>query len=217
MERIKAIRKAADIASQTMGFAREQEAVGMTEKELAEMIDERMRELGASRNAFDTIVGAGENGAEIHHVPDDRVICEGEPVVIDLGCVYNEYCSDMTRTVVFGGSPGEKYREVFEAVKESQRKAISAVRAGVNARDVDAAARDYLEEKGWGKNFVHSTGHGVGKKVHEKPSLSPGSEDKLEEGNVVTIEPGVYIEGEFGVRIEDLMVVREEDYEILGR
>lgn len=216
MDQVEAIRRSCGIARKTMSYARGLDAVGMTEKELADKIDEKMRALGADRNAFETIVGAGENGAEIHHEPEGRVIQEGEPVVIDVGCVYKDYCSDMTRTVVFQGEPSERFRKIFDIVSEAQTRAIRAVEAGVNAREVDAVARGHIEKKGFGDNFVHSTGHGLGKEVHEEPSISSSSEAVLEKGDVVTVEPGIYIEGEFGVRIEDAVLVTEDGSELLS-
>lgn len=191
-----------------MEYAVNLDAAGMTEREVASMIDAKMRELGATGNAFDTIVGAGENGAEIHHEPTDRTIEPGEPVVIDLGCVYKDYCSDMTRTLVFGNrEPSAKFTRIYDIVEEAQDRAIRAVEPRVTGGEVDAAARDYIEEQGFGDEFVHSTGHGVGKEVHEDPKIAPESEDVITEGDVVTVEPGIYIEGEFGVRIEDCIYV----------
>lgn len=215
--RHKSLREAAEITEKTMDYVKGLEAVGMTEKELAERIDFKMKDLGAEDNAFPTIVAAAENGAEIHHEPEDRVIEAGEPVVVDLGCRYNGYCSDMTRTVVFEGDAEERFRQVFEAVREAQKRALSAAKPGVEAEEIDSAAREYLERKDLDEFFTHSTGHGVGEEVHEDPKIAPESEDVLQEGDVVTIEPGVYIEGELGVRIEDTFLVDKDSVECLTK
>lgn len=204
---IEKLEEASRIADKVMEEVREMDAAGMKEGELAARIDGRMRELGGEEPSFDTIVAAGENGANPHHRPGERRIEQGEPVVIDFGCFYQGYASDQTRTLVFGGEPDDKVREVHEIVRESQQKGVEAVEPGVEASEVDRAAREVIEDAGYSEEFMHSTGHGVGLEVHESPSVSEDSETELEKGMAITVEPGVYIEGEFGMRIEDLVVV----------
>ncbi len=176
------------------------------EIELASEIDHRMRRKGASGSAFETIAAGGPNSALPHARPSARRIREGETVVLDFGAIVDGYRSDMTRTVCFGDLL-EKQRRMYDIVLEAQLAGLSAVAAGVGCAEVDAAARRVIEEAGWGGHFMHSTGHGVGLDIHERPALGSRSDDVLLEGEVVTVEPGVYIEGIGGVRIEDTVLV----------
>ena len=174
-----------------------------------------MRELGAEDPSFPSIVAAGPNGALPHAMPGERVIEEGELVVIDMGAIVDGYCSDCTRTLV-DGEPSGKGREVYDLVLASQLAGLDAIRAGVGGREVDAIARAVIDEGGYGELFGHGLGHGVGIEVHEPPRLSKRSEDELLVGDVVTVEPGIYIPGELGVRIEDLVVVTEDGHRNLS-
>jgi Xaa-Pro aminopeptidase len=187
---------------------------GMTEREAAWEIEAYMRGHGASKVAFDLIVAAGPNGALPHARPGDRVIEEGQPVVVDMGCVLDGYCSDMTRTFCLG-EPSAHYLEVWQIVLRAQEAALHAVRAGLSGVAADAAARDVIEAAGYGEQFGHGTGHGVGLAVHEKPRAGRLSEDTLQAGMSLTVEPGIYLPGQFGVRIEDLVIVREDGIENL--
>jgi Xaa-Pro aminopeptidase len=188
---------------------------GMTEVEAAWQIETYMRTHGASKVAFDLIVAAGPNGALPHARPRDHAIQNGEPIVVDIGCNLDGYCSDMTRTVCLG-EPSAEYLKVWETVLKAQKAAAAGVRAGVSGKEVDALARDLIEDAGYGERFGHGLGHGVGLVVHEKPGASRLSEDILEAGMSLTIEPGIYLPGKFGVRIEDLVIVREEGIENLS-
>jgi len=187
---------------------------GMTEREAAWQIEATMRTHGASKVAFDLIVAAGPNGALPHACASDRAIQAGEPIVIDIGCVLDGYCSDMTRTICLG-QPSPKYLKVWEIVLQAQEAAEAAICAGMSGVDADALARNLIEQAGYGECFGHGLGHGVGLAVHEKPRASWLSKDTLEAGMALTIEPGIYLPGEFGVRIEDLVIIREEKAEIL--
>ena len=180
-----------------------------TEGEVAAELDYLMRRRGASGSAFDTIVAAGDNSALPHARPGPARIEPGDLVVIDFGAIVDGYRSDMTRTVCVGEprSPGGR---IYEVVRESQQAGIEAVAAGVSCAEVDAACRDVIDEAGWGKAFLHSTGHGVGLDIHEAPSLSSRSDEVLAAGEVVTVEPGIYLAGEGGVRIEDTVVVTDD-------
>ena len=176
-----------------------------------------MEEYGGEEPSFETIVAAGENGAKPHHSPTDKVIEAGVPVVLDFGTRYKRYPSDQTRTMVFGDEePSEKFKEVFEVVKEAQEKAVQVVEPGIESGKVDRTAREVIEDAGFGEEFIHCTGHGVGLEVHERPGVGKKSDDKLEPGMVFSVEPGIYIEGEFGVRIEDLLVVTEDGFRRLN-
>lgn len=182
---------------------------GMTEIDIAIHIETLMRQKGAERPSFDTIVASGEHGASPHAVPGNRQIRTGEPVVIDMGLILDGYCSDMTRTVVLG-KPTPKTTEIIRIVRKAQRAGMAAIRAGVTGKQVDHAARQVIEDAGYGKYFGHGLGHGVGLAVHEAPGLSPRYAKKLQAGMVVTVEPGIYIEGWGGVRLENMVVVTHE-------
>ena len=181
-------------------------AEGVTERQVAFELDLAMREIGAERVGFDTIVAFGVNAAEPHHGPSERALRRGGGVKMDFGCVVEGYHSDMTRTVAFG-EPGVRLREIHALVLRAQLAGIDAVRSGVTGEEADRAARSVIEDAGLGDRFGHSLGHGVGLEIHEGPTLRSGSDDVLPEGAVVTVEPGVYVPGLGGVRIEDAVVV----------
>lgn len=183
-------------------------AEGVTERQVAFELDLAMREIGAERVGFDTIVAFGESAAEPHHGPSDRPLRRGDVVKMDFGCVVGGYHSDMTRTVAFG-EPDPRLREIHDLVLRAQLAGIEAVRAGITGQEVDRASRSMIEEAGLGERFGHSLGHGVGLEIHEGPTLRTGSEDVLPAGAVVTVEPGVYVPGLGGVRIEDAVAVGE--------
>ena len=169
------------------------------ENEIAAEIEYNMRLHGSNKAAFDTIVASGTRSSLPHADPTSKSI--ETPVVIDWGAKYNNYCSDTTRTII----ETEKHEEIFDIVLEAQKSAVDAVKPGVKASYIDKVARDVIEEYGYGKSFIHSTGHGVGLEVHEGPSLSKRETTKLNKGMIITIEPGIYLENEFGVRIEDMV------------
>jgi len=188
---------------------------GMTEREIAIRIETLMRQYGAERPCFATIVASGPNGAKPHAVPGDRPIKEGEPVVIDMGLVLNGYCSDMTRTVVLGGVDS-RVKKIIRLVRKAQKAGIRAVRAGETGMAVDRAARQVIDRAGFGDNFGHGLGHGVGLAVHEGPSFSSRYKRKLKAGMVVTVEPGIYLPDWGGVRLENMVVVTEKGCEVLN-
>jgi Xaa-Pro aminopeptidase len=207
-----ALRAAADAADATMRDVRAlgADAVGMTEAELADFVEERLAVHGGTGVAFETIVAAGPNGADPHHASGDRTIRAGDPVVLDFGTLVEGYVSDQTRTVVFDGEPPAEFETVHGVVREAQSAGVAAVEPGVAAGAVDRAVREVIEEAGYGDRFVHRTGHGVGLEVHEEPNVAAGSETTLEPGMAFSVEPGVYLPDRFGVRIEDLVVVAED-------
>jgi Xaa-Pro aminopeptidase len=188
--------------------------IGRTERELALALENDLRQRGAERVSFETIVATGAHGALPHAQPRDVEIREGDLVVIDWGAQLDGYCSDCTRTVA-AGDPGTEAQSAYELVLEAQLAGVQAVRAGRGGRDVDQVAREVIESGGYGERFGHGLGHGVGLAVHERPTLSTRSEDELQASNVVTVEPGVYLPDRFGIRIEDLVVVTDEGREIL--
>jgi len=206
-----ALDAAATAADQAMTAIRRlgSDAVGMTEADLAARIEAELTAAGGESLSFEPIVGSGPNGAMPHHTHGDREIAAGEPVVLDFGTRVDGYPSDQTRTVVFDGEPSEEFRQVHSVVRDAQQAAIDTIEPGVTAGAVDAAARRRIEQAGYGEQFIHRTGHGVGLSVHEAPDIVDGSECLLEPQMVFSVEPGVYLPGAFGVRIEDLVVVTE--------
>ena len=179
---------------------------GHTEVEVAWMLEKAMRELGAESVSFETIVAAGPNAALPHHRPADVPILEGQPLIIDMGAKYQGYCSDLSRTICLG-SYDDTFRKVYDTVLGAQLTAIATVEKGMTAGDADGLARAVIEEAGYGDNFGHSLGHGVGLAVHEMPGVGPNGTMVLEDTMAFTIEPGIYITGWGGVRIEDVVVL----------
>ncbi|MFB5066251.1 MAG: M24 family metallopeptidase [Candidatus Wallacebacter cryptica] len=213
-EEIEKITKAVEIADQALQELIPTIKPGMKEIELALELEYTMRRLGAEAIAFDPIVGSGPRGALPHAVPGKRQFTRGDFIVIDMGCVYQGYCSDMTRTLIVG-KPTDKHLEIYNLVLEAQLAALAAIKPGLTGKQVDSAARDIIASAGYGDNFGHSLGHAVGLEIHEEPRLSQLDEKTLVPGMVVTVEPGVYLPGWGGVRIEDLVVVTETGCKIL--
>lgn len=182
--------------------------VGVTEKEVALELDHYMLSHGADGLSFETIAISGANTSKPHGVPTDKKIEHGDFVTMDYGAVVNGYHSDMTRTVAVGAASDEQ-KKIYKIVFEAQLAVLRVLKNGVKCSDADKAARDVITEAGYGEYFRHSTGHGVGIEIHEKPFVSPKSTAMLRSGNVVTDEPGIYIPGKFGVRIEDMALITE--------
>lgn len=182
---------------------------GVTEKEIAARLQYLMLHFGAEDMSFDPIVVSGPNGSLPHGVPSEKRIERGEFVTMDFGCIYHGYCSDMTRTVAVG-TPSDEMAQIYHTVLRAQLAGIDAVRAGVTGKAVDGAARQVIEEAGYGPYFGHSFGHGVGVEIHEAPGATPGNDQPLPVGAVISAEPGIYLPGRLGVRIEDVLCVTEE-------
>ncbi len=190
-------------------------APGQTEREIALEIEITLRRWGAEAVSFPPIVGSGPLSAHIHHTASERELQKGDLVLLDFGCRWQGYCSDLTRTVVLGPATDEQ-RQMYDLVLRAQAAGIAAVRPGAAGQVVDAQARAVIEEAGSGSFFAHGLGHGVGLEVHEAPRLSKISEDVLRAGDVVTVEPGVYVPDVGGIRIEDCVLVTPEGREVLG-
>ncbi len=205
-----AARLGSEVMLETIGLIRP----GVREIDIAAEIGYRMRRKGASGESFDAIVAAGPRSALPHARPTERRIGKNELVVLDLGAILRHYCSDLTRTVYVGRAP-LRVRRWYQGVLEAQSAARDALKSGVAAGAVDAAARNVLQHKGLGRYFVHSTGHGIGLEIHEDPRIARGQKKLLQAGNVVTLEPGVYVEGVGGIRIEDDALVTSRGSEIL--
>jgi Xaa-Pro aminopeptidase len=187
---------------------------GVSESSIAAEVEYQMRRFGAERSAFETIVAFGARSALPHAQPTAGRLSNNELVLIDMGSCQDGYMSDMTR-VLFLGRPNSRVRKMYRAVAEAQLAALDAVRAGVTAGQVDRQARKILESEGLGKEFVHSTGHGLGLEIHEPPRLGKRDKTRLEAGMAITIEPGAYIRGFGGIRIEDTVLVTQTGCEIL--
>ncbi len=213
-EEIRRIRVAEEIGDRAFTETISQMHAGMSEKEVAFLLETSMRKMGAEKLSFDTIAASGANGALPHAHPTDKLLENGEFVVMDFGCVYEGYCSDMTRTVAIG-SVTDEMREAYKHLLVAQECVLGAARPGVGAKDLDTIARGTLKGYGLEQYFTHSLGHGVGVEIHEAPTASPMSEDILVPGMLLTVEPGIYLEGKFGIRIEDLILFSENGVENL--
>ncbi len=202
------LQKAQSIADQAYAAFLSRVKPGMTELEAVAELNYACSLLGSEEPSFDPIVGSGPNGAMCHAVPGERKLQAGDLVVVDFGCTFGGYRSDMTRT--FGvGKISEELRRVYDIVREAQQRALDACKPGVSGAALDAAARDFIAAKGYGDCFGHGLGHGFGLEIHEAPSASMASKDVLRPGMTVTVEPGIYLEGKGGVRIEDCCVLTE--------
>ena len=213
-EEVALIRRAAQVADSAFVDLRSLIEPGMSELEAAEELRRLMVLAGAEKPSFDVIFATGPNGAKPHARPGEREVAEGDLIVIDWGAVVDGYCSDCTRTVIVG-EPDERQLEVWQAVRKAQRAALEGLQPGMEGREVDAIARESLEESGYAKYFGHGLGHGVGLEVHELPTVGQKSENTIEPAMIITVEPGVYIEGWGGVRLEELVLVTEEGGEVL--
>lgn len=189
---------------------------GITECEISLELEFFMKKQGASKLSFDTIVASGPNSSMPHAQVTDRVVQNSDFVTMDFGCVYKGYCSDMTRTVAVG-TPTDEMKKVYQIVLDANLRAMDGIKAGVKCGDIDALARGYISDKGYGDYFGHGLGHSVGLQIHEEPRFSPKCDVITEENMVITDEPGIYLPGKFGVRIEDLVVVRKDGYERLSK
>ena len=213
---LKLLERAVEITDHAIEKIREAIRPGMTEAQIAWELEKTMREGGAEGLSFDIIVGAGSNGSMAHHRADDTIIKQGEPIVIDMGCTYEGYASDLTRTL-FVGKPDDKFRQIYDIVLEAQITAEEQVRSGMTGEQIDAIARKIIGDAGHKENFGHSLGHGIGLEVHEHPRVGPKADDVLEDNMVFTIEPGIYLSGWGGVRIEDMVVLENGRARVLSK
>jgi Xaa-Pro aminopeptidase len=215
-DELELLRTACAISDQALADVMGNVGPGVTERDVARLLEARMIELGADGPAFATIVAAGENGAIPHHAPTGRELRTGELVTVDFGACYQGYHADMTRTVALG-VPAAWQREIYDLVAEAQRAGSQALAPGATAKEVDAAARSVIEAAGHGGHFRHGLGHGVGLEIHEDPFLGPSRTGRLEDRVPVTVEPGIYLPGRGGVRIEDTLVTRTGGPELLTK
>jgi len=211
---ITAIRRAAQVVSEAVPQVLAELTVGITERELSLRLREAILGAGGDDVSFEPVVAFGENSAQAHAVPTERKLAQGDIVLIDAGAKVDGYCSDMTRTVVFG-EPTKKFIEIYQTVRQAQQAAMATIAPGTVAAEVDAQAREVIDSSPYKGRFTHSLGHGVGLEVHEGPKLGKKSEEMLAAGQVVTNEPGIYLPGWGGVRLEELLLVTEQGAEPL--
>lgn len=218
-EERKALRKAArstdEVSEEIRSFG--EEAIGMTEAELAAEIRVRLVEKGAERVAFPIVVAAGPNSARpTQYRHGTRTIRPGEPVVVDFGGFFDHYASDQTRVIVFDGDPPEEFIQVFPIVRDALRTGIEAAEPGMTAGELDGIVRGVIEEGGYGEQFTTGTGHGIGLRAHEYPSIDAGEDTVLRPGMTFSLEPGIYLQGEFGVRLETIVNLTSDGAEALN-
>lgn len=215
-EEVELLRKSCRIAARAFGLIKPRIKTGRTELSVYRELEDIMQGMGASGVSFSLIVGFGPNSALPHHETSERRLKSSEAVLLDYGCVYGGYCSDITRTY-FHGRPTDEFKKVHSIVAASQKAGLAAVKPGAKTRAVDAACRDHIAAAGYGQYFIHGTGHGVGLEIHEAPTLNTKSDETLRPGMAVTVEPGIYLHGRFGVRIEDSVLVTRTGCEILTK
>nr|WP_269433506.1 M24 family metallopeptidase [Bacillus sp. FJAT-29937] len=213
---IELLRESGKIADEVMKQIIDYISPGTTEKEVADEIKRLFALKGVEKLSFNPIVGAEKNGAIPHHQSDETIIRSGDMVVIDMGGVKNHYCSDITRTIVVGEEPDEEKKNVYEVVKRAQDEAVKAIRPGIELKEIDKIARDIISKSGYGVNFTHRTGHGIGIDVHEEPYVTFNNSQVLEPGMVTSVEPGIYLSDRYGVRIEDIVLVTPVGFERLN-
>ena len=192
-----------------------QVSLGLSELEVAAKLGDIYSEFGGEGNSFDAIIAYGANGANPHHENDASCLKPGDSIIIDMGCKYQGYCSDMTRTV-FYKEVSQEAKEVYELVKAANEAAEAMIKPGVRLCDIDKTARDLITKAGYGKEFNHRLGHFIGKDVHEYGDVSVNFDLEVQEGMIFSIEPGVYLPGKFGVRIEDLVLVTKDGCKVLN-
>ena len=192
-----------------------QVSLGLSELEVAAKLGDIYSKFGGEGNSFDAIIAYGANGANPHHENDASCLKPGDSIIIDMGCKYQGYCSDMTRTV-FYKEVSQEAKEVYELVKAANEAAEAMIKPGVRLCDIDKTARDLITKAGYGKEFNHRLGHFIGKDVHEYGDVSVNFDLEVQEGMVFSIEPGVYLAGKFGVRIEDLVLVTKDGCKVLN-
>ncbi len=208
-DEIEVIREAVRLADEAFSHVMKYIRPGVKEMEIASEIEYFLKNQGARGPSFDTIVASGERSSLPHGVASSKVIETGDAVTLDFGAVYKEYCSDMTRTV-FVGNPKEELKKIYGVVLEAQKVGLDGAVKGLTGKEIDFKARKVIKDAGYGDNFGHSLGHGVGLEIHEEPRFSPKSTTEMKNGMVVTVEPGIYVSGLGGVRIEDMIVINDD-------
>ncbi|MEG0283469.1 MAG: aminopeptidase P family protein [Erysipelotrichales bacterium] len=209
-EEIDTIKKAIEITDDAYDYILEFIKIGMSEMQIANELNKFILDQGATGMSFETIVASGKRGSMPHGVASDKLIEENDFVTIDFGVFYNGYCSDMTRSFVVGTNPDKELVKIYNVVKEAQQLACDNIKPGMKASEVDAIARNYIKEQGYGEYFNHGLGHSIGLEIHELPYVSPTSHEILETNQIITIEPGIYIPELGGIRIEDDVLITKD-------
>lgn len=213
-EEVEALSRSARLMAEVLAQVIEELRPGLVERDVAWRIESLLRRHGADGAAFPPIVASGPNGALPHAVPTDRILREGEPIVLDVGARVDGYCSDMTRTV-FLGKPSPYFSDIYRIVREAQVSALKSIAPGMKSTQADSIARDIIKKAGFGPFFGHSLGHGVGLAAHEGPGLGPLKPLVLREGMVFTVEPGIYIPEKGGVRLEETVILENKGVRVL--
>lgn len=219
-QEIEVLSEAAVLGSKGYDFVLSLLKEGITEKQVAKELEIFWMQNGGDRLAFDPIIAFGKHTSMPHYRPQPVPLKKGDPVLIDIGVVFNHYHSDMTRVHFFDGDPSAKMLEIYNVVKIAQEKALKLCKPGTTIGDLDAAARSFIKDKGYGEAFSHGLGHGVGLEIHEKPVLRnkpPYADKVLHEGMVITIEPGIYLPDIGGVRLENTVVITKEGFSDLTK
>ena len=213
-EEVENIRKACEITDMCFEYITKYIKKGMTEKQIAREMENHMLNNGAESLSFDTIVASGENSSKPHAVPTDRVITSGDVILLDFGCKYNGYCSDMTRTI-FVDFIQDDVKKVYDLVLKSKEELETQIKAGVECRRLHNAIDNKFKFEGY--DFIHALGHGIGLEAHERPWITSKNDKILKENMLIANEPGIYIPGKFGIRIEDTILVNKQDCELLTK
>lgn len=216
-EEIQIMRKSSEINDKVMLGLWASVKEGKTEKYYANLLTEIYESYGVNKFSFNPIIAGCPNGADPHHGSGTDIIKKGQSIVMDIGGIYNYYCSDMTRTVFFGEAPNERHEKIYNIVKQANLNAISKVKEGMKFSDIDKAARDYIENAGYGEYFTHRTGHSIGIEDHDFGDVSSINHEEIKSGMIFSIEPGIYLKDDFGVRIEDLVLVTKDGCEVLNK
>jgi Xaa-Pro dipeptidase len=209
-DEIKYIKKAVEISEKSLKNTVNTISEGISEKQLANILNDNLFENGSSDLAFPTIVSFGANAANPHHIPDNTKLLKNECIVIDFGSKYKMYCSDMTRTLFFG-VPDDEFLTAYKIVKNAQAKGYKNASPHMTGQSLDTTVRSIIEKSGYGRYFIHRTGHGIGLSVHEEPYVDPKNENLFVRGNTITVEPGIYIPKKFGIRIEDIVYITNDE------
>lgn len=216
-QEIKQLRVSNRLAYLTYEYIRPRVKTGMMECEVAAEMEHFMRANGAKSTSFFTIVAFGEHTADPHYETGTRKLKKNEAVLMDFGCICNNYCSDMTRSWWHGNKEPAEYTRIWKLVDKARKAGIKAAKIGTVCRQVDGVSRDIISQAGYGAYFTHGTGHGVGLEIHENPYNDQTSTYVLKEGNIVTVEPGIYLPGKYGVRLEDTIAITKNGSKILTR
>ncbi len=213
-EEVEVLSRSAQLMGDVLARVIEELRPGQAENDVAWRIETLIREQDTDGVAFPPIVATGANSALPHAIPTNRIVGEGEPIILDVGARVDGYCSDMTRTI-FLGKPPSYFKEIYRVVREAQVSALECVRPGMKTNEADSIARDFIKKAGFGDFFGHSLGHGIGLAPHESPGVGPLRPKALKEGMVFTIEPGIYVPGKGGVRLEEMVIVEKDGARVL--